>query len=122
MNSSLEVTDNQSQAVAKDQTTRVALADIEANIAHEISFTAGGVLYKSPYTKYGKPLPKSLDVLTICIITMKNGFSVIGKSAPADPQNFNELLGEKFAREDAIRQLWPLMGYELRERLYRQNA
>ena len=41
----------------------------------------------------------------------------MGKSAPADADNFDEALGEKFAREDAIRQMWVLEGYLLRERL-----
>jgi hypothetical protein len=48
---------------------------------------------------------------------MKNGFIVIGHSAPASPENFNAELGRKFAYENAIRQLWPLMGFALRERL-----
>jgi hypothetical protein len=44
---------------------------------------------------------------------------VIGKSAPASPENFNAELGKKFAYEDAVRQLWPLMGFALRDRLER---
>ncbi len=30
--------------------------------------------------------------------------------------------GRTFAKEDAIRQLWPLMGFALRERLHRESA
>lgn len=56
-------------------------------------------------------------VLTICLLVLRNGFTVIGKSAPASPENFNVELGQKFAYEDAPRQLWPLMGYALRDRL-----
>jgi len=41
----------------------------------------------------------------------------VGKSAPASADNFNADLGRKLAYEDAIRQLWPLMGFALRERL-----
>jgi hypothetical protein len=61
--------------------------------------------------------PTSLPGMTFCVMLMANGFAVVGKSAPADPANFNAELGRKFAREDAIRQLWPLEGYALRERL-----
>jgi hypothetical protein len=50
---------------------------------------------------------------------MRNGFTVIGKSAPASAANFNAELGKKLAYEDAIRQLWPLMGFSLRDRLHR---
>lgn len=48
---------------------------------------------------------------------MQNGFTVIGKSAPASPENFNAELGRQFAYDDAVRQLWPLMGYALRDKL-----
>ncbi|RVT96420.1 hypothetical protein EOD42_14460 [Rhodovarius crocodyli] len=51
--------------------------------------------------------------LTICIISMKNGFRLVGKSAPADPANFNAEVGQRYAYEDAFRQAWPLEGYLL---------
>lgn len=56
-------------------------------------------------------------VLVVCIITMKSGFTVIGKSAPASPENFSEEVGRRYAYDDAFRQLWPLEGYLLKERL-----
>lgn len=61
--------------------------------------------------------PGVLPHLTICVIRLENGFSLVGKSAPADAGNFDPDLGRKFAREDAIRQMWPLEGYAPRERL-----
>ena len=57
------------------------------------------------------------SVLTLCTLKMDNGFYVVGESAPASPENFSAELGRKFARENAIRQLWKLEGYALRERL-----
>lgn len=57
------------------------------------------------------------EILTLCVLRMANGFYVVGESAPASPANFNRDLGEKFAYENAIRQLWKLEGYALRERL-----
>ena len=48
---------------------------------------------------------------------MRNGFVVIGKSAPAAPKNFDAEKGRTFAYEDAVRQLWPLMGFALRDKL-----
>ena len=107
---SLEVTDEQSAAVQKTP-NRVSLQDIESKISHEYDFTADKAVD-------GCPVAESLKVLTICIIVMQNGFTVIGKSAPADAENFNAELGRKFAREDAIRQLWPLEGYALRDKLH----
>lgn len=55
--------------------------------------------------------------LTICVLTMKNGFFVVGTSAPASPANFDEQVGFELAYEDCIRQLWRLEGYALREKL-----
>jgi hypothetical protein len=55
--------------------------------------------------------------LTICVVTMKNGFNVIGKAAPADPANYDAAVGERYAYEDAVKQLWHLEGYLLCERL-----
>ena len=57
------------------------------------------------------------DILTLCILKMQNGFYIVGESAPASPENFNAELGRKFAYENAIRQLWKLEGYSLRDRL-----
>jgi len=61
--------------------------------------------------------PAAVPHMTICVMVMDNGFAVVGKTAPADAANYNEDLGQKFAREDCIRQLWQLEGYALRERL-----
>lgn len=59
----------------------------------------------------------ALGCLTICVLVLNNGFTVVGKSACASPENFDAELGRKIAREDARRQIWPLAGYALRERL-----
>lgn len=107
---SVGLTDEMSMAGAKSPATRVSLDDIRDNIAAEY-FVMGDKAVA------GCPAHESLSVLTICILVLRNGFTIIGKSAPADAANFNPELGLKFAREDAIRQAWPLMGYVLREKL-----
>lgn len=60
---------------------------------------------------------EQLKILSICIVVMSNGFTVVGKSAPASPENFNAEFGRELAYKDCIRQLWPLMGFALRDRL-----
>lgn len=55
--------------------------------------------------------------LTVCVLTAANGFQIVGKSACADPANYNQEIGEKVAYDDAFRQLWALEGYLLRERI-----
>ena len=66
--------------------------------------------------------PTTIPRMTICILTLTNGFAVVGQSAPADPANFSPDLGRQLARADAIRKIWPLEGYLLRERLAQPGA
>ena len=110
--SSLETTDRESAAVAT--APRVSLADIEVAIAARYDTTADRAVIEQ-----GGPIEllDRLRLLSICVLVMQNGFIIIGKSAPASPENFDANLGRKFAYEDAIRQLWPLMGFALRDRL-----
>jgi len=110
--SSLETSDQAAAAVAK--APRVSLKDIEAEIDCRYDFTAGKAIHA---TLKPETMPESLRVLSICILVMRNGFTVIGKSAPASADNYDMELGIQFAYEDAVRQLWPLMGYALREKL-----
>lgn len=117
---SLQITDRASEAVAV--APRVKLSDIEAAIMARYDVTGSGAVRAAEWSdeqrqfQGGRSFPASLDVLSICILVMKNGFTVIGKSAPASPENFNAELGKQYAYEDAVRQLWPLMGFALRDR------
>lgn len=56
-------------------------------------------------------------VLTVCCLTLENGFTVLGESACASPENFNKALGEKIARGNARDKIWALEGYLLKQRL-----
>jgi len=56
--------------------------------------------------------------LTVCCMTLKNGFTVTGESACASPENFNAELGEKIARENARNKIWALEGYLLNQELH----
>lgn len=119
MTSSIQQTDAESAAVAV--APRVSLADIEAAISQRHDFTADKAI-----AALGHPTSAAasdpLALLSICVLVLKNGFTVIGKSAPASAENFNADLGRKFAYEDAIRQIWPLMGFALRDRLHMANS
>jgi hypothetical protein len=53
--------------------------------------------------------------VTICSITLDNGFSVRGESACVDPANFNREIGQKIAHDNAFNKLWPLFGFLLAE-------
>ncbi len=106
---SLEQTEAESAAVAT--APRVTLDSMVAKIALRQDATLAQVL-----TALGSPVPDETRVMSVCFLMMENGFTVIGKAAPAIAANYNAELGRKFAYEDAVRQLWPLEGYLLRER------
>lgn len=115
---SLEVSDKMAADVAV--APRVSLADIEAAILCRYDTTAHQAMQGATRTGKGvdfQPDDSPLALLSICLLQMRNGFTLIGKSAPASPENFDAELGRKFAYEDAVRQLWPLMGFALRDRL-----
>lgn len=99
---------------AKGKTApRITPADIEANIESEHYFTASqAVSYVS-----GSTPPAALDLLTFCVLVLRNGFTVTGESACASPENFDAAIGQKIARQNAVNKIWPLMGYELRSKL-----
>lgn len=56
--------------------------------------------------------------LTVCALTLRNGFTVVGESAAASPENFDEEIGQKIARENARNKIWALEGYLLRSKLH----
>lgn len=83
---------------------RVTPADIEANIVD---------------TEIVKHVSKSGQVLRWAVITTRNGFSVAGKpSCSVSNENDNAEIGEKVAIANCKDELWPLMGYELKQRLH----
>jgi hypothetical protein len=83
---------------------RVTPEDLAANIAH---------------TEYVKHIAPSGQVLRWCVLTALNGFAVTGRpSVSVSPENDRPLIGEKVAYENAINEMWPLMGYELKQRLH----
>lgn len=56
--------------------------------------------------------------LTVCCLTLLNGFTVTGESACASPANFNQEIGEKIAFENARSKVWQLEGYLLKQKLH----
>lgn len=55
--------------------------------------------------------------LTVCCLTLNNGFTVTGESACASPANFDAEIGRKIARDNARNKIWMLEGYLLKEKL-----
>ena len=82
---------------------RITLEALNANIKH--------VEYVKHVTVTGK-------VLRWAILTVFHGYGVTGDpSCSASVANDNQQIGDSIAYENAKRNLWPLMGYTLSERL-----
>ena len=107
---------------------RVTPADIEANIAAEIYSTgldcaaeaagdARGVFNRIKPDVDLTVVNDSLRLLTFCVLVLRNGFTVVGYSACASPENFNAEIGRRIARENAEREIRPLLGFRLRDEL-----
>ena len=62
--------------------------------------------------------PQQLDLLTFCVLILKNGFTVTGESACASPDNFDAEIGKKIAYQNAREKIWMLEGYLLKQKLY----
>lgn len=56
--------------------------------------------------------------LTVCCLTLRNGFTVTGESACASPENFDEEIGKDIALTNAKEKIWLLEGYLLRQKLH----
>lgn len=78
---------------------RLTPTDIDNTIAHEQYYVFPGT------------------TLTVCCLTLRNGFNTIGESAAASPENFDENIGRKIAFENARNKIWALEGYLLKQKL-----
>jgi hypothetical protein len=63
---------------------------------------------------------KLTDTLTLCVLTLENGFTVTGESACTDPKNYDKKIGEELSRNKAVEKIWPLEGYLLKQELYKK--
>lgn len=122
---------------AKGKTApRITPDMLKENIVSEHYFTAAeGVIgmYAAGELRAGREhisagaahpdlLKESLNLLTFCVLVLRNGFTVTGESACASPENFDAEIGRKIARQNAEQKIWPLMGYALKEQLARSAA
>ena len=57
-------------------------------------------------------------LLTICTITLKNGYKLAGTSACIDNQNYDPLIGNNCAFANTLDKLWELESYLLKQKIY----
>lgn len=103
-----------------DKGPRVTPAALKDEIVSEHYFTAadgcsGACNMRVRQDSWVAPL----NLLTFCVLVLRNGFTVHGVSACASPENYNKEIGERIARENAEREIRPLLGFRLRDELAR---
>lgn len=121
-----EMTIEQEIQAKADKGPRVTPAALKDEIVSEHYFTAFDGVAGSAYNHASpdgvlRPFtftaPGTLGLLTFCVLVLRNGFTVHGVSACASPENYNKEIGERIARENAEREIWPLLGFRLRDQL-----
>lgn len=95
---------------------RATPADIEAEIASEWYINAGAAVVPDSFQP---PVPADhpLRLLTICVLVLRNGFTVTGESACVSSANFDADIGRSVARSNAVEKIWPLLGFRLRDQI-----
>lgn len=68
---------------------------------------------ETSYQRYG-------DTGTLCVLTLKNGYTVTGTSGCIDPTIFAEDIGERIAFDNAFNKLWEILGYGEKQRWYEE--
>lgn len=76
--------------------------DIESHIAKEEYYTVG-------------------EKTTVCVLTLVNGFEVVGLSSCVSKENYDQELGAPIARKKAVDMIWTVEGYLLQEMLWQSS-
>ena len=104
---------------------RITPADVEAQIVAEYFFTAAhGVLGAMDRGELIVRTPAEVswpgaEMLTFCVLQLRNGTRIVGTNYGAiDPAQHSAERGRADARAQAVEQIWPLLGYELRSHLH----
>lgn len=87
---------------------RVTPEDIAANIHHIETL---------------KHVTQSGQVFRWAILVMQSGFGVVGEpSVAVSPENDDAEIGEQVAFDNSREEMWPLMGFALKQKLHEQAA
>lgn len=87
---------------------KVTVNEVEGEIVCEY--------YRNVGSAVKAPVSSPLYNVTLCILGLRNGFTIVGKSACVNSENFNEDIGRQLAREDAVKQVWPFLGFRLADK------
>lgn len=108
-----------------DKGPRVTPAALQAEIVSEHYFTAAdGVIgqqaIKTIEDAWDIEAPAPLQLLTFCVLLLKNGAKVVGINYGAiDPAQHSAEIGRQKARAQAVDKVYELLGFRLRDELAR---
>ena len=102
------ITNLQTPPPAEPEPNKVTDSEVNMNIRNEYYIVPGDVL---------DLIHSLLNQLTLCILVLNNGYTVVGKSACVDSALYDPDIGRRIARQDAVRQVWPLLGFRLADQL-----
>lgn len=103
-----------------DKAPRVRQADVEAEIVSAHYFMASDAIQQDRAIHASGPggwKLGSTQFLTICVLQLRNGFTVTGESSVVSPKNFNAEIGRWLAYDNAVAKVWMLLGFRLRDQL-----
>lgn len=100
--------------------TTVTASSIKNKI-RGIYFINTGAAVKAGNGGYTDQDLEELNLVTICIIILENGFKVEGTSACVDPKIYNEAIGQQEAYKAAFDKIWEKEGYLLKQKMFEEN-
>lgn len=115
----MDISNETQAAIAEKQLTapRITLAAIEAEVRSEwyINGASGAMAYEGLPFAQQPPVPAGhrLELLTLCVLVLKNGMPVIGYSCPISRENYNEDIGRQAARNKALSQVGDLLAFRI---------
>lgn len=89
---------------------------VEAEIVSEFYFTVGDGIRGESNMGTKPASATGWDQVTICALILKNRTKIIGINyGPVSRANFDAELARSLARRAAVDQIWPLLGFRLRD-------
>lgn len=55
---------------------------------------------------------------TVCLLTLQNGFDVVGTSGCVNPEHYNKVIGSKYALKEAISKASEIIAYAEQTKLF----
>ena len=98
----------------------VSKSSIEAKI-RGVYFINAGEAIKTSNGGYTDRDLAELNLVTICIIILENGFKVEGTSACVDLGGCNIIKKRKEAYDAAFEKIWEKEGYLLKQKMFEEN-